>query len=299
MPYTKPVKTFKSQIRGINFDTINYQSSSSLPFIESENGTTKPLLALEILFNIPNNYSVILKNYWGNKINNMVEWFETAQETSADIISLKFNITNEKEINEATKSLNEICKIATKPILITGTNKKDLDILLLPKLAKIPEKQSIIGIAEEDTYKSFAKIVKEKNHYIIARTPIDINLAKELNILLTEEKISPDKILIDTNMAGLGYGLDYGYSIMERVKLAGLDGDEMLNMPIVAFVGEEAWKAKEARVDDYDKNYGDFKERAIAWESATATAIMLAGANIIVLWHPDVLNELRNFTEET
>ena len=299
MPYTKPVKTFKSHIRGINFDKINYQSSFSLPFIESENGTTKPLLALEILFNIPNNYSDVLKNYWGNKINNMVEWFKAAQKTSADIVSLKFNIISENEINKATEILKEICKIATKPLLITGTNKKDLDILLLPKLAKIPQQQSILGIAEEDTYKSFVNIVKEKNHYIIARTPIDINLVKELNILLTEEKISPDKILIDTNMAGLGYGLDYGYSIMERVKLAGLDGDEMLNMPIVAFVGEEAWKAKEARVDDYDNNYGDFNERAIAWESATATSIMLAGANILVLWHPDVLKELRDYTEET
>jgi len=298
MPYTKPVKTFKSQIRGINFDKINYQNSFSFPFLKSEKGSTKPLLALEILFNIPNNYSDILKNYWGNNISNMTEWFKAAQETQADLISLKFNITAENEINKAVDTLKEICKIAKKPLIITGTNKKDLDVLLLPKLAEVPPKQCIIGIAEEETYKSFSDIVKEKNHHIIARTPIDINLAKELNILLTEENISPDKILIDTNMAGLGYGLDYGYSIIERVKIAGLDGDEMLNMPIVAFIGEETWKAKEARVDDYNSNYGDFKSRAIAWESATATSIMLAGANIIVLWHPEVLQELKSFSEE-
>ncbi|MCQ2957854.1 MAG: hypothetical protein MJ180_03010 [Candidatus Gastranaerophilales bacterium] len=298
MSYEIPVKSFKSEIRGINFDSINYQSSNSLAFLKSENGITKSLLALEILFNIPKNYSPVLKNYWGEIINNMLEWFKAAQELPCDIIGLKFNITEEKEIDKAVETLKDICKIANKPLLITGSNKKDLDGLLLPRLAEIPSKPCIIGIAEEETYKSITKIVSKKGHYIIARTPIDINLAKELNILLTEENVSPDKILIDTNMAALGYGLDYGYSIMERVKLAGLDGDEMLNMPIIAFVGEEEWKAKEARVADFDENYGVFDERALAWESSTATAIMLAGANILVIWHPDVIKELKSFMEE-
>ena len=271
MSYIEPLKNFKSHIRAINFDGINYKSSSSLPFLNSEGGNPSALFALEILMNIPKNYSPVLKEFWGDLIFDMKAWAQKAQEYDCDILALKFNINDETQIEKAVTLFDEILKIAQKPLLITGANKKNLDILLLSKLADIPKKACIFGMAEQDSYENLAKIVAKKGHMIIARTPIDINLAKELNILLTESGVPKESILIDTNMGALGYGLDYGYSIIERVKLAGLDGDEMLNMPIIAFAGEETWKAKEAKVDDFDENYGSLKDRAIAWECATAS----------------------------
>ncbi len=298
MNYTKPINTYKSKIRAFAIGDVEIPETSSLPFLKAENGNNKAFLAIEVMMHVPNNYSPILKEYWGDVINDMPSWFEKVQETECDIVALKFNINEENEIPKALELLNKILTKSKKTLLITGSNKKNLDAKLLHQIAETVNRPSIIGIAEEENYKSFAKIIAEKGHAVVARTPIDINLAKELNILLTEYGVSSDKILIDTNMAALGYGLDYGYSIMEKVKLAGLGGDEMLNMPIIAFVGEEAWKAKEARIDNFEKNYGTFKERAIAWESATATSIMLAGANILVLWHPDVLAGLKNFMEE-
>jgi len=266
--------------------------------MKSENGFMKPIFALEIIMNIPKNYSKVLKNYWGEVIYDMLSWAKKAEQTNCEILALKFNINDENEINKAEQIFSEILNKVQKPLIVTGTNKKNLDVVLLPKLAEIATKPCIFGVVEQDNYKDLAKIVKEKDHYIIARTPIDINLAKELNILLSDTGISKDKILIDTNMAALGYGLDYGYSIMEKVKLAGLDGDEMLNMPILAFIGEEVWKVKEAKSSDFNENYGDLTERAIAWESATATAIMQAGANILLLWHPETINALKEFTGE-
>jgi len=298
MTYQAPIYNFKAHIREHKFGNILYPKSTSLPFMTSEGGNKNALFALEVLMNIPKNYSPILKDYWGEVIYDMVKWAEKAQEQSCDIIGLKFNINSEDEIEKATLLFQNILPMMKKPLLVTGSNKKNLDIILLPKLAEMTDKQCIFGIAENDSYQKLAEVVSKKGHTIIARTPIDINSAKELNILLTDSGVSPDKILIDTNMAALGYGLDYGYSIMERVKLAGLDGDEMLNMPIIAFAGEEAWKVKEARVDNYNKNYGTLKGRAIAWESATATSIMLAGANILVLWHPDVILGLKEFLGE-
>ena len=298
MEYIEPSKNFKSQIREIKLGNINYEPSFSLPFMKKEKGNKRALLAIEILMNIPQNYSPILKEHWGNAIYDMKLWAQKAQQSSCDILALKFNINDEKEISKAIELLKEIISIAQKPLLITGSNKKNLDVILLPKLAEITDTPSIIGIAESETYESFAQIIAQKGHKIIARTPIDINLAKELNILLTESGISQDNIIIDTNMGALGYGLDYGYSIIERVKLAGLEGDEMLNMPIIAFAGEESWKTKEARIDNFDKNHGTLQERAIAWESSTAAAIMLAGANILVLWHPEVINGFKKFMEE-
>lgn len=296
MPYIEPKKNFKSNIREINLGNINYAKSFSLPFLKSENGTSKSLFALEILLNIPKNYSKVLSDFWGDLNNDMLSWAKKAQDYPCDILGLKFNVNNESEIEKSVKLFSEILKISKKPLLVTGSNKKNLDTVLLPKLAEIADIPCVFGIAEENSYKELAKVAIKNGHYIIARTPIDINLAKELNILLVDAGVSPDKILIDPNMAALGYGLDYGYSIMERIKLAGLGGDEMLNMPIIAFAGEEAWKVKEARVDDFGtQNYGTLTERGIAWESATATAVMHAGANILVLWHPEVITNLKNF----
>lgn len=293
MSYTIPFKTFKTKIRGLNLGDLNYPSSASLPFLKSEGGNSKALFALEVLMHIPKNYSSVLKDFWGEIIYDMKAWAQAAQETSCDILALKFNINDENEIDNALELLKQIVKIAQKPLLITGTNKKNIDAILLPKLAQIPPKDCIIGVVEQENYEKIAPIIAEKNHFVIARTPIDINLAKELNILLSDLGISQDKILIDTNMGALGYGLDYGYSIIERVKNAGLEGDEMLNMPIIAFAGEEAWKTKEARTNDFSSSYGDFAQRAIAWEATTASAIMLAGANVLVLWHPKVIDGLK------
>jgi len=299
MSYTYPKKIFKSNIRDFSIGNLHIPSSNSLPFLKTEGGSSNPILAIEILMHTPKNYSPVLKKYWGNVINDMILWAQKAEQLNCDALALKFNIETIDEVQNAVTLLKEILKTTTKTLIITGSNKKNLDLILLPELSKIINRQSIIGIAEQETYKVLIDSIIEKELAVIARTPIDINLAKELNILLTDNKVSPDKILIDTNVASLGYGLDYGYSIIERVKLAGLEGDEMLNFPIIAFVGEEAWKAKESRVNDFDTNFGNLHDRALAWESATATSIMLAGANILVLWHPEILVQLKKFIGES
>jgi acetyl-CoA decarbonylase/synthase complex subunit delta len=114
-----------------------------------------------------------------------------------------------------------------------------------------------------------------------------------MNILTSDMGLGLDKILIDTDMGGLGYGLDYGYSIMERIKLAAFEGDSMLNMPLIAFAGEEALKAKEAKSDTFSKGFGGFKQRSLMYEITTASAVIAAGANLIVLEHPQNIETLK------
>ena len=125
------------------------------------------------------------------------------------------------------------------------------------------------------------------------RSPIDINLAKELNILAIDKGMSPDKILIDPDTGGLGYGLDYGYSIVEKIRLAAFDGDEMLNMPIIVFIGEESYRAKEAKSDTFDKNWGNFENRSAMWEISGAVSMISAGANIVVLQNPKSVKAIK------
>lgn len=288
-------------IREINFQGLKIGGeSSSDKFL-----ATKPVFALELnIFDFEAS-SHIVKDYYNAKckVQNAKSLVETAQETDCDILALKFNIPEDnldENIKKAQSLLQELLPHIKKPLLVRGINNKSVDIKLLPALMQILDREVIIAFADENTYKEIVPPVLKGGHILAIRTPIDINLAKEMNILTSDMGLSLDKILIDTDMGGLGYGLEYGYSIMERIKLAAIDekigGDKMLNMPLIAFAGEEALKAKEAKSDTFDKNFGDFKERSIMFEITTASAVIAAGANLIILEHPDSVKILKTLT---
>jgi len=266
---------------------------------ENESSSTKPALALELnIFDLSVS-SHIVKDYFEGIVN-PVEIVKLAQETDCDILALKLNIPEENlddNIKKAQSFLKELLPHINKPLLVRGINNKSVDIKLLPALMDILDRECIIAFADENTYKEIVPSVIKGGHILAIRTPIDINLAKEMNILTSDMGLSLDKILIDTDMGGLGYGLEYGYSIMERIKLAafsGTDGgDQMLNMPLIAFAGEEALKAKETKSDTFSKSFGDFKARSIMFEVATASAVIAAGANLVVLEYPDSVKTLK------
>jgi acetyl-CoA decarbonylase/synthase complex subunit delta len=119
---------------------------------------------------------------------------------------------------------------------------------------------------------------------------MDVNLAKQLNILISDMGMSMDSILMDPSTAALGYGIEYGYSVMERLRLAALQGDQMTQSPILVTPGFEAWKTKESKVGGADAGvpaaWGDWKQRAIGWETMTAVSLLESGADIVVLRHP-------------
>lgn len=290
-------------IREINFQELRIGGEGS----SDEFLATKPVFALELnIFDFEAS-SHIVKDYYKTKCKTPEAkcLVETAQASACDILALKFNIPEDnldENIKKAKALLAELLPQIKKPLLVRGINNKSVDVKLLPALMEVLEKSDshrevIIAFADENTYKEIVPPVVKGGHILAIRTPIDINLAKEMNILTSDMGLSLDKILIDTDMGGLGYGLEYGYSIMERIKLAAIDekigGDKMLNMPLIAFAGEEALKAKEAKSDTFDKNFGDFKERSIMFEITTASAVIAAGANLIVLEHPDSVKTLK------
>lgn len=296
-------KEYKSSIRENKIDGLKIGGETALPFIHSEDKSqNKPAFALEVLYKLPVNYSSVLKDYWSEVINNKIEWVKKAESSKADIIAIRFNLTDEDnldiEIQKAKELLNKILLEINKPIMVIGSFQKNIDEQLLPELAKSVTKPCIFGPVDSESYKTIIPSLKENGHSVIARTPIDINLAKELNILISEMGFPKEKIFIDPNMGALGYGLDYGYSIIERIKQAGLDNDLMLNMPILAFVGEESWKTKESKSNDFTPDWGSLEDRALIWESMTASTVVTAGANIVVMWHPENVNKIKKFIDE-
>ncbi|HOL17074.1 MAG TPA: hypothetical protein PLY40_02165, partial [Bacillota bacterium] len=148
-------------------------------------------------------------------------------------------------------------------------------------------------------------------HNIIAQSPIDINICKQLNILIAEMSTAMvNRIVIDPTIAALGYGIEYSYSIMERASNGALQGDKMLAMPMIGNIGAEAWRAKEANISAEDEpGWGEQEERGIMWESTTAMAYLQSGMNILVMRHPrsvelikgqidDLMNEIRARVEK-
>ena len=272
----------KQPIRTIELGNLKIGGDSSFHYLKENSNKSKTLYALELnIFNTEDMPAIVKKSFEGL---NPFEIIERAQKTPCDILGLKFNIGENKEnIKPAVELLKSLLPKITKPLMIRGINNAEIDSILIPELTKVLDREAIIAFAEEKTYKSIVSEVIKGNHILVIRTPIDINLAKEMNILTTDMGLSPNKILIDTDMGGLGYGLEYGYSIMERIKLAGFDGDNMLNMPIIAFAGEETLKTKETKSDEFSNSWGKLDERAIMFEITAASAISAAGANIVVL----------------
>ncbi|HSA07016.1 MAG TPA: acetyl-CoA decarbonylase/synthase complex subunit delta [Candidatus Gastranaerophilales bacterium] len=298
--YKTPNKAFKSRIMEIDLNGVKTGGESSLMFMNEEAGAChKPLIACEILTNIPANYPELLKQAWQEKIYDPLECVKFAEASGFELLAIRFNIENcsntDYEIEKSKEQLKEILSITQLPLIITGSFKRDLDIKLLSALAESASRKCTIGVVEEENYKQIAPTIRDCGHNIIARTPIDINLTKQLNILLTELGFNADRILIDPNTGSLGYGLDYAYSIIERIKLAALNGDAMLNMPVITFVGEEAWKTKEAKSSNVPEEWGDLNTRAILWESATASSMLASGSNIVVMRHPQAINHIKNF----
>jgi len=152
-----------------------------------------------------------------------------------------------------------------------------------------------LGNLEEKNYRTVAAVCISDGHVAIAKTPLDINLAKQLNVLVSDVGVPLDSIIMDPDTGALGYGIEYAYSIIERLKLAALMGDSMCQMPIISHPGTETWRQKEARAaEGVPAAWGDLKQRAVIWEELTATALINAGSNLVVMCHPRAVETVKS-----
>ena len=157
----------------------------------------------------------------------------------------------------------------------------------------------LVGVGDPDNYKTLVVACMADGHDVLAYAPIDVNIQKQLTILMTEMGLPAERIVMLPGDASLGYGIEYEYSIMERIRLAALQGDAMLSRPVMAVVGEQAWKAKEARLAaDEMPEWGEAAKRGPAWEAATAAVFLQAGADIVALLHPDAVRSTQRTIAE-
>jgi len=134
---------------------------------------------------------------------------------------------------------------------------------------------------------------------VIASTPIDINLAKQLNILLGNLGVPDEQIIINPTVSGIGYGIEYCYSVMERMRMAGLtQQDEKLQFPIICNIAKEVWKSKEARLPDNELMMGNAKKRGILLEAISAMVLLVAGGDVLIMRHPEAIKLAREIVTD-
>ncbi|MCG2791093.1 MAG: hypothetical protein L6305_05005, partial [Actinomycetia bacterium] len=171
-------------------------------------------------------------------------------------------------------------------------------------MKKVSEKNKdsniLMGWVEEDNYKTIAAAAMAYNNNVVALNPLDVNMAKQLNILLTQLGLSSDRIAMDPSSSGLGYGIEYCYSAMERLKIAALiQDDKMTQMPIINNIAPEVWKVKE--VKESEENYpqwGSQEERGINWETISCMSMLLSGTDIIVMRHPKAVSLIKEIIKD-
>ena len=258
-----------------------------------------PALAIEIKDRRPEDWSPLLLQTWGEVTNDPAAWAKAAEEAGADLIQLSLSPTDEKgnpmTPEVAVNTVKKVLQASGLPLIVFGPGQAEIDnALLVPIAEETKGERLVLGICEDKNYRTIVAAAMANGHLVNARTPMDVNLAKQLNILISDMGMPLDRIIMDPTTGALGYGIEYGFSAMERLRLAALQGDKMTQLPMLVTPGFEAWKTKESKVGSgVPEAWGDWLQRAINWETLTAITLIEAGADIVVLRHPESLRRLK------
>ena len=239
-------------------------------------------------------------------IGNPVAWARKCIEVfNAEIIAVNLKGADpngrNRDVEEVVKVVKDVVDAVKVPVIVWGTSNDEKDAALLRRVAEVCEGKNVsIGPLSEKNYKQIGAMAIAYNHTVLASSPIDVNLAKQLNILLGNLGVQDEKILIDPTTGGLGYGLEYSYSVIERDRMAALTQEDVkLQYPIVCNLAQEIWKTKEARLTREDNpKLGDEKKRTILLESVSAMSMLIAGADVVIMRHPESVALVREMIKE-
>jgi acetyl-CoA decarbonylase/synthase, CODH/ACS complex subunit delta len=272
---------------------------TTMPFLHYESPTpNSPVIAIEIKSRKPDDWSALLEETWGDTMLTPAAWAKEAENIGADMIVLW--LSTEDSAEDAVEAVKSVLASTSLPLAVFGPGQVEKDNELLVAVSEAGKGEKLLlGICEDKNYRTIAATSMANGHLIVARTAMDVNLAKQLNILISDMGLPLDRVIMDPTTGALGYGMEYGYSVMERLRMAALQGDAMTQLPMMVTPGFETWKTKEAKVGNgVPEAWGDWKERAIHWETLTAIALLESGASIIALRHPESLKRVRTAINE-
>jgi acetyl-CoA decarbonylase/synthase complex subunit delta len=286
---------------GTRTSALTIGGAAALPFRHFEGNTGhRQAIAMEVFDQVPRNYPQTLREVYGDLLTDPAKMAHfLVDELGAEAISIRLDGTHpdngDKSPEEACNLIQTVLSAVGVPIIVTGPSHYEKNNLVMKQVAStFAGENLLLNWVETDNYKTIAAAAMAYHHCIVTQTPIDVNMAKQLNILVTNMGLPPEKIVIDSLTGALGYGLEYTYSVMERIRTAALSGDGMLAMPILSTPGYEVAKTKESKAPQSAfKLWGPEAERGALLEIATAMSLLNAGADLLIMYHPTAAKTIK------
>jgi acetyl-CoA synthase len=260
----------------------------------------RPLVAMEVFDLVSEKFPPVLKNIYGDLLQNPAKMAQVCVEKyGADLISVRLEGTHPEKggrsAAQAVQLVKEVLAAVDVPLIITGHSHFESNNEVLKAVAQACAGENLLlNWVEQDNYRTIAGAAMAYHHCIVSQSPIDVNIAKQMNILLTNMDIKPEKIVMDPLTSAAGYGIEYTYSVMERIRQTALNGDNMLAGPMIVSPGQECIKIKELKASEKEfPTWGELAKRAALWELSTALSLLYAGADLFIMYHPEAAIKLK------
>lgn len=297
----------KEVVLGTGDKAVRVGGASCYPFYTFEGEMPNPpRIAMEVYDLPPEEWPEAALKPFKDVASDPVAWAKKCVDVyGAEMVCLQLVSTDPNGENrpaeEASQVVKRVADAISVPLLVWGSGDVEKDAEVLRLVCEVCEgKHLIIGPVQDKNYKKIGAPAIGYRHTVIASTPIDVNLAKQLNILLGNLGVPDDLLVMDPTVGGLGYGLEYTYSVMERDRMAALtQQDEKLQFPLVCNMAKEVWEVKEAKISEAeDPKMGDAAKRGILMEAMTAVLLALAGADVLIMRHPESIRLVREYMAE-
>ncbi len=309
MTFAIPKATYTGKIKevilGKGPKAVTVGGETSYPFHLFEGDMPHaPRIAVEVYDVTPEDWPAEALRPYEDVVNDPVAWAKKAVDVyGAELVALQLVSTDPNGLNRSSEEAAAIArKVATAvdvPVIVYGCGNPDKDSELLRKVAEVCDGLNLVlGPVVDGNYKQVGAGAIAYKHVVAANSPIDINLAKQLNILLGNLGVPDSQLIVDPTTGGLGYGIEYTYSVMERDRMAALtQQDERLQFPILCNLAKEVWKTKEAKAET-SPLLGEAGKRGIIMEAMTAQLLLLAGADVLIMRHPEAIKLIKEMIKD-
>lgn len=285
---------------GTRKKTITIGGASTLPFMTFEGDIPHSPVIAGFVSDVVPDWPDAIKDGIGKEIASPVEWAQkSVEQFGVDLISVKMigadPAGEDRSPSDCAKVISDLLKAVDVPIIIWGCGDDEKDSSVLPECSQAGKGENcLIGSAKESNYMTVVAICKADKHKIISEAPVDINIGKQVNILLQDAGYDLTDVVMFQTTAALGYGFDYVYTIIERCRAAGLKGDNLMAAPQICDVAGETYRVKEAIADeDVLPGWGSLAKRGAMWEAVCGEGYLQSGADILIMAHPTAISTVK------
>ena len=293
---------------GTGEKAIKLGGENVLPFYSFDGDTGNiQKVGIEINDIYPESWIDCYKEMYKDVANDPAAWAKYVQDnTEADFVCLRFvgadPNADDKSPEECAEVAKKVADAIDLPLVVAGCGVAEKVGKLFAKVAEALEGKNVLILsAVEDNYKEVgAAAGLAYGQKVGAESAVDINLAKQMNVLLTQLGVKPENIVMNVGCSAVGYGYEYVASTMDRIRLAAFNqNDKQLQIPIVTPVSFEVGHVKEAIATEADQpEWGCSEKRSIAMEISTATAVLVGGSDAVILRHPESVKTIKSFVSE-